>query len=78
MLFAMDDNNQRIRRIDLASGVVSTVAGGGATGCADGPGRDASFNAVGLSVGLDGQIYVADYLNHRIRVITLNATQRSQ
>jgi sugar lactone lactonase YvrE len=51
--------------------VVSTVAGTGAPGTNDGPVGSATFNgAGGIAVAQTGEIYVADYNTHRIRVIS--------
>ena len=72
VLMVMDDNNNRVRMIDLDAGTVSTVAGSGAAGCADGPGPAATFayhGAVGVAVGRDGTVYVADYSNHKVRKV---------
>merc|ERR1719174_3528472 len=69
----MDDNNNRVQRINVTSGTVTTLAGSGGAGCADGPAAVATFahnGAVGLAVGRDNTVYVADYGNHRIRAIT--------
>ena len=68
-LYICDDNNYRIRKVDLAAGTVETLAGDGREGCSDGPGSTATNGAVGLCVGQGGNVYVADYLNHRIRLI---------
>ena len=74
ILYAIDDLNERVRKIDLAAGNVSTLAGTGRQGCKDGPGDIASFNAVGIAVGRDGSVYVADYENHKIRQLTMMKT----
>jgi poly(3-hydroxybutyrate) depolymerase len=66
-LYICDDNNYRIRKLDVTTGMVSTLAGNGKEGCADGDSATATFGAVGLGIGADGTVYVADYLNHRIR-----------
>jgi sugar lactone lactonase YvrE len=64
-----DTTNNRIRVI--ASGQVSTLAGTGAFGFADGPAQQAQFN-IPYDVAVDnaGNVYVADTGNHRIRLIT--------
>jgi hypothetical protein len=50
--------------------VVTTVAGDGSEGSADGPVKLAKFHApIDVAVAPDGTIYVADYLSHRIRKI---------
>ena len=50
--------------------VVTTVAGDGSEGFADGPVKLAKLHApIDVAVAPDGTLYVADYLNHRIRKI---------
>jgi sugar lactone lactonase YvrE len=52
--------------------VVSTLAGNGFSGDADGTGTEAQFhNPLGMAMNSAGTIYVADANNHRIRQITL-------
>jgi sugar lactone lactonase YvrE len=54
-----------------ASKPAVTLAGGAASGAADGPVASASFNnPVNVAVGPDRSIYVADFDNHRIRKIS--------
>lgn len=66
-IYASDEN--RIRKI-TPQGEVSTVAGGMA-GYEDGVGNTAKFNgAVGLGIDREGNIYVADDHNNRIRKIS--------
>ena len=51
--------------------MVSTLAGSGTSGYADGTGTSAQFdNPRGVAVDGAGNVYVADYSNHRIRKIT--------
>jgi hypothetical protein len=66
----LTDNGTSVRKIG-ADGTVTTVAGGGESGYADGPAKAARFqDAMGLAVDARGTIYVADDGNRRIRTIT--------
>ena len=69
-VYVADNGNSLIRKITPA-GVVSTLAGNGTYGLADGPATTASFSAP-ADVALDGQnnVYVADFDNNCIRKIT--------
>jgi len=74
-LYVCDTGNQLIRKIDT-SGNVSTLAGASSgtnivSGAADGSGNAASFNGpAGITIGLDGNLYVADQSNWSIRKVT--------
>ena len=80
-LVLTDYNNHRIRKL-TTGGAVSTIAGSGACdprGCdyggnfADGTGVDASFNyPFGVTLNVNGTIFVADNGNNRIRQIAPN------
>lgn len=68
-VYVADRINHNIRRISTA-GEVSTLAGSGEAGFANGPGPSARFNMPsGIAVAADGRVFVADTGNHRIRVI---------
>ncbi len=70
-IYVADSGNHRIRKI-TTDGTVTTIAGDGTAGFADGIGTDARFNNPnGISIGSDGRLYVADTANHRIRVLTI-------
>jgi sugar lactone lactonase YvrE len=69
-VYVADYNNNRIRKITSA-GVVTTLAGSGTAGFADGTGAAAQFNTPAeVAVDSAGVVYVADRMNHRIRRIT--------
>ncbi len=69
-LFVADTGNDAIRRVS-PGGAVTTVAGNGAAGNADGAAADARFNGpIGVAVGRDGRLIVADTYNDSIREIT--------
>jgi len=69
-VYVADRDNQRIRKVDPA-GTISTVAGrGGPPGYSgdEGPAIDASLcYPAGVAVGRDGDLYIVDRLNNRIR-----------
>ncbi|NJO01409.1 MAG: hypothetical protein HC880_06715 [Bacteroidia bacterium] len=71
ILYVADELNHIIRRIDLTTGQVSTLAGSaGNAGFVNGTGTTARFNRpTGITTDLSGNIYVADRFNHAIRRI---------
>ena len=69
-MFVLEKLSHMIRRI-WPNGTVSRFVGSGSAGNADGQGSAASFDTPsGFSLGLNGNLYVADSNNHRIRVVT--------
>jgi len=72
-IYVADYLNHAIRRIDLKSDTVTTVAGNGTAGFVNGEGVGARFNQP-YSIKFDGRdsFYVPDQLNHSIRKVTLS------
>jgi GT2 family glycosyltransferase/sugar lactone lactonase YvrE len=71
-LIVADSHNDRIRRIDRQTSIVTTIAGSGETGFDgdDGPATEALLNnPSGVAAAPNGDIYIADTLNYRIRMI---------
>ena len=76
-LIFTDTFGQRIRRVDMASGVITTIAGNGQEGYSGdgGPAREATFNQpYGLAVDAVDNIYTADRLNGVVRKIDTSGT----
>ncbi|CAN1512836.1 NHL_like_1 domain containing protein [Flavobacteriaceae bacterium] len=68
-LFVADSGNQRIRKI-TSLGAVTTFAGSGMYGDADGTSTVAQFNTpFGICSDVSGNVYVADFYNNKIRII---------
>lgn len=72
VIYVSDYDNSRIRKV-LPNGTVSTVAGTGQRGFADGPGSSAQFSGPeGLALDEHGTLYVAEFAGQRIRKISPN------
>jgi sugar lactone lactonase YvrE len=69
-LIVADSGSHSIKRVDVSSGNVDTLAGvDGKKGFQDGEAKQALFNApIGVAV-FDGKIFVADTYNDKIRLI---------
>jgi DNA-binding beta-propeller fold protein YncE len=72
-LYVADTHSHRIRRIDLKSGRIETLAGNGEAGYGGdgGPGPRASFNGTFALDQAGGSVYVADLRNRRVRKVDL-------
>jgi thiamine pyrophosphate-dependent acetolactate synthase large subunit-like protein len=73
-IIVVDYGNHRVRKI-TPDGTVSTLAGSGSRGFADGAEAAAQFNSPqGVAVDGEGSIIIADWHNHRVRKITPDGT----
>jgi DNA-binding beta-propeller fold protein YncE len=69
-LYLSDTSNHKIRKVDRQTGIISTVAGCGRPGFSGdgGPATAACFNEpYGIAIDRDGNLYVADRFNQRVR-----------
>ena len=76
-MYVADTENHRVRRIDLRTGTITTIAGTGRRGFSGdgGPAVNAEFDGI-YGIALDGRgrnLYVADLGNRRIRRIALRS-----
>lgn len=72
VLYFADAESSAIRKVDLAAKRVQTIVGTGLFdfGDVDGVGNTVRLqHALGLTLGADGKLYVADTYNHKIKVI---------
>ena len=75
-LYIVDSSNGRIRRVDKATGIITTVAGNGSTGYAGdgGSALDAEFNQpTAVAFDATGNLYICDTGNSVIRKVVLVA-----
>lgn len=71
-LYLADRLNNKIRKIEIANGVVTTFAGSGASGFLDGTGTSAIIS-MPQGITTDGtNLYVADRNNDRVRKIVIS------
>ena len=73
-LFIADTYNHRIKRIELVTGKVTSIAGDGKVGAYDGRGARARFNEPAGITWAEDRLYVADTNNHAIRMIALDGS----
>jgi hypothetical protein len=74
-LYISDTGNNAIRKVDLTTGMITTVAGiGTQSGGYFGDGGPAILGKLnepwGIALGGDGNLYIADVLNNRVRKVS--------
>lgn len=76
LLYVADTENNAVREIDLATGLIRSVAGDGSQGFS-GDGAEASAAKLarpyGVTTDADGNLYIADTFNGRVRKISAGA-----
>jgi sugar lactone lactonase YvrE len=76
-LYIADLDNNRIREVSAATGVITTIAGTGTAGFSGDGGAATSANInqpYGIAIDASGNVYFADYNNCRIREISSSGT----
>ncbi len=72
-LYIADRSNNRIRKVTVSTGIISTIAGTGSASYSgdNGAATSATLNGPrGLSFDSSGNLYISDQTNHRVRKIT--------
>ena len=76
-VFIGDTSNERIRKVFASNGTICTIAGNGVEGY-NGDGIPATsarlYSPRGTAVDREGNVYIADPLNQRVRKVLLNGT----
>ena len=70
-LYITDTGHNRVRKVDT-EGIITTIAGTGEEGEGGdgGPAVEAQLNRpIGLAIGPDGHVHIADSFNHRVRKV---------
>ena len=73
-VYIADRLNHRIRKIDVETRIISTIAGTGSVGFSGDNGAATAAvlnNPIDVAVDGDGNVYIADLENHRIRKVTV-------
>ncbi len=74
ILYIADCYNHKVRKINIATGIISTVAGTGSAGSTGDGGQAiaAKLNyPVGLAVDATGNVYIGDGVNNKVRKVTI-------
>jgi len=72
-IFFADEGNNRIRKVNSKSGIITTIAGNGILGSGGdgGPATSANLSGpIGIAIDDSGNVYIADQGNARIRKVT--------
>ncbi len=72
-MYIADTNNHRIRKVNISTGTITTIAGSGSVGysCAAGVATAVGLhNPFGVAADASGNIYIADTYNQCIRKVT--------
>jgi len=74
-LYIADAGNNRIRKVTIATHTITTIAGNGIRGYGGDGGLaiNASLNQpTGVAVDAEGNVFIADWANHRVRKVNAN------
>lgn len=72
-VYIAESGSNRVRKVSAATGVISTIAGNGSSGTSGDGGQavNAGFSPYSLAVDPDGNVYIADWMNDRVRKVNV-------
>ena len=73
-MYIADHNNNRIRKVTVSTGVISTIAGTGTASYSGDNGAATSATLQGpytIAIDSSGNLYIGDTDNHRVRKVTI-------
>ncbi len=75
-MYIADQNNQRIRKVTVSTGIITTIAGSSASGSYSGDGGPATSAEFcyprGIALDLSDNVYISDLCNNRLRKVTVS------
>ncbi len=76
-MYIADTYNNRVRKVTVSTGIITTIAGsstsGGYSGD-NGPATSAALNIpFGVSLDATGNLYIVDTVNNRVRKVTVSS-----
>ena len=76
-MYIADQNNYRVRKVTVSTGIITTIAGSSSSGYSGDGGEAiaARLNKpIGVALDTSNHVYIADYYNNRVRKVTLAGT----
>ncbi len=76
-MYIADEYNSRIRKVTIATGIITTIAGSGSTTATSvgdgGPATSARlYNPTGVVLDSAGNVYIGDWSSNRVRKVTIS------
>ncbi len=76
-MYIADTSNQRVRKVTVSTGIITTIAGSSTSGDYSGDNGPATSATLyvpqGVSLDATGNVYIADTLNNRVRKVTVSS-----
>jgi hypothetical protein len=74
-VYIADQNNERVRKVTISTGIITTLAGTGSGSYSgdNGPASSANvYKPSGVAVDILGNVYIGDCFNNRVRKVTVS------